>query len=180
MEEKENYYSTGKVKHTKITKPEKTYAKPLLAVVVLVIVAATGFFSGVAYESGHAKSAAASTNSRTDRAGAFGGGRGGYSGYDGQRPTFGSVTAVSSSSISVQGQGSSTTTTFSITSSTNITDNGSAVAASDIKVGDTVIIRASTTSTSQAGTIQVNPNFGGDEGSSNAPSTSTDSDVTSD
>lgn len=172
MEEKENYYSTGKVRHKKVV-PTKTFGNSLLVIIVLVIVAVAAFFSGVVYEKSGTKKT--STTARDSVVGTFGR----YNSvHNGQRPIFGPVTAVSATSISVQNERSGTTATLVITSSTVITNNGSTVSASSISVGDTVIVRASTTNTNQASTITVNPNFGsgtgGDSSSSTAPPSSTD------
>jgi uncharacterized protein (UPF0333 family) len=177
MEEKENYYSTGKVQHTKTNAPTKSFTNPLLAIVVLIIVAVTAFFGGVAYEKGNTKKTPAASHNALSSINGYGS-KGSYSG---QRPILGSVTAVSSSSISVQDERTGTTSTLAITSSTVITNNGATVAASSISVGDTVAVRASMTNTNQASTILVNPSFGGGSGSSpSSPSSSSDSGVSTD
>jgi hypothetical protein len=140
-------------------------AKPISAIILLVIVAALGFFAGISYEKGHNKSplTADTASSR------YGAGSGGYSGgFGGQRPTFGTVAAISSTSISVQDSRSDTNETLAITSSTTITDNGQSVSASDIQTGETVAVFASSTNSSQASKILVNPSYGGGN-SSTAP-----------
>jgi hypothetical protein len=123
------------------------------------------FYGGVAYQkSRHPQAATAAANGQ----GGFGG-RGGR--FGGQRPTIGPVTAISGTSITVQDSRTSSSTTLSITSSTQITDNGQTVAASDIQTGDTVAAIASTTDKTQAARILVNPSFGGGASSNNSPST---------
>lgn len=131
------------------------YTKPIAAAAVLVVVAGVAFFGGVAYERGQVKHMHGVTTG-----GQFSGaGFGGRSGF--RRGVFGTVTAVSNTSITVQDQRTGTTATYVITSTTAIVDNGSTVTASDIQNGDTVMVRVSTANTSQAATIEVNPSFGG-------------------
>jgi hypothetical protein len=144
-------------------------AKPFLILVLLVIFTGAGFYGGVSYEKNHApKSSSASTAAYNSYSGGYGGR------FGGQRPTFGSVTAISPSSISVQdSRTGGSTVTLSITSSTAITDNGQTVTTSDIQTGDIVAVIASSSTSTQASRILVNPSYG--SGNSSAPSsTSTD------
>ncbi|HUD06176.1 MAG TPA: DUF5666 domain-containing protein [Candidatus Saccharimonadales bacterium] len=153
--------------HTQIPHHQNSPIKPIVLVVAGLVIVGLSFYGGVRYEKGHLPKVTASSTSQ-DRSGSFGGGFGGRSG--GQRPTFGQVTAVSSSSITVNDQQTGSGTTFSITSGTTITDNGQTTTASDIAVGDTVAIAADSSNTSQASQIIVNPSYGGYGGSSSSNS----------
>ena len=74
---------------------------------------------------------------------------------------FGTVSAVSSSSIAVQNFRTGNSNTYNITSSTKITDNGRPVSYNNIAVGATVLITKTNTSSSNAQLIIINPSFGG-------------------
>ena len=137
--------------------------KSFLAIVVVIILMALSFYGGIAYQKG--KQPKVSTMSSTGQAGSFGGGRR----FSGQRPTIGQATAISSTSITVQDSRTGTSTTLSIASSTQITDNGQTVPTSDIQIGTSIAVVASTTDKTQAARILVNPSFGG--GPSSSPPT---------
>ena len=79
----------------------------------------------------------------------------------GQRPNIGQVTTVSSSSITIANDITNTNQTLKITSNTSVENNGSPASVSDIKTGDTVLIIASSSDSSVASQIMVNPNIGG-------------------
>src|ERR1700742_681727 len=115
MADKDEYVSGEQFQAMKRGKKgsNTSYQKPLLAVVAAIVIAALGVFVGVNYEKSHVKvSNTTASNSRFGGGGRFGG----------TRPTFGTVSSVSASSITVSSQ-SGTTTTYSITSSTTITNN---------------------------------------------------------
>jgi hypothetical protein len=138
------------------------------AIVIVVLLCIVSFFGGSIYGKHHApKTAATSAFSSSAKGGGFAGG--GFRNGGG----FGQVTAVSSSSITLQNPRSGTSTTYSITSSTTITDNGQAVSASSIQTGDTVIIQVASSGSTIAKTILVNPNFGGGGGASSSGGSST-------
>ena len=155
-------YLSGE-QHHKIrsqSQPQSNFVKPIFIVVAVLILSGLSFYGGIKYQKGHQSKAAASTASQGSPFGQGGsGGPGG--GFSGQRPTFGSVTAVSSSSITVNDQTSGSSKTFSITSATTITDNSQTVTASDISVGATVAVIADSSSSTQASRILVNPSAGG-------------------
>jgi len=140
------------------------YLKPALMVVGVLLIAGLSFFGGIKYQKNHQKTVVASNASLSGQAGSFGGGRR----FNGQRPTFGQVTAINTTSITVQNQ-SGTNTTLAITSATAISDNGQTVTSSDIKVGDTVAVVANSSDSSQASRILVNPSFGGGSGAGSPP-----------
>jgi len=142
---------------------QNNFVKPIVIVVAVLILSGLSFYGGIKYQKAHQPKTTAST---VGQGSSFGGqsvpiGGPGGGGFSGQRPTFGSVTAVSSSSITVNDQMSNSSKTFSITSTTTITDNGQTVTTSDISVGATVAVIADSSSSSQASRILVNPSFGG-------------------
>ena len=141
------------------------FAKPIIISISILILMVVGFFGGIQYQKGHQPKITANFGSRSSPFGQ--GGSGGSGGFSGQRPTFGSVTAVSASSITVDDSQSSSSTTFSITSSTSISDNGQTVTASDISVGETVVVIASSSASTQASRILVNPSTSGAPSSTN-------------
>lgn len=156
--------------------------KPLLAGIVVIVLMGTSFYGGIAYQKSHQSKVTTSTASS-----GFSGRGGGLDGrgrFGGQRPTIGQVTAVSPSSITVQNSSSGSSTTLGITSNTQISDNGQTVTASDITVGETVLVAASSTDKTQASRILVNPNFGsagggnGQTDSSDSPPNDSNSSVT--
>jgi hypothetical protein len=123
-----------------------TTSKILIGTLAAVIIAALSFWAGTGYHSG--AKAAINVSAKSFGSG-YGGGRGGYGGG------FGLVTAISPTSISTQNARSGSATTYAITSSTVITASGATVTYSDIQVGDTVIVRASSSSTTTAADINV-------------------------
>lgn len=144
----------------------------LIGLAALVIaVGLASFFGGIQYQKGQQKTAS-TNNSFTSNNGQFpssggfnGGGPGGR-----QMGGFGTVTAVNDSSISVQNSRSGSITTYSITSSTTVSDNGSTASVSNIQTGDTVIVQTSSSSSTTATQIIVNPSFNGGPGGISQPS----------
>jgi hypothetical protein len=120
-------------------------------VALVVVLCALSFFSGTAYQKHHGGSPATAA-----------GARGSGGGFSGARRSggIGSVTAVSGSSITVDDQRSGSKT-YSISSSTQISDNGSTVDYTDIKTGDTVLVTTNGSTSTAATRILVNPSFGG-------------------
>ncbi len=74
---------------------------------------------------------------------------------------MGTVTAVNSSSITVENQLRGGTSTYTISSSTTVTDGGESASVSDITVGDRVLVRTSQDDSGAAVSIMLNPTFGG-------------------
>jgi hypothetical protein len=153
-------------------KPQRAWLKPLIAAIVMVVIAAGSFFIGVAFESGR-KSAAnnAATAPQTQQLGpGQSAPRNGPFTGNGQRVrAIGTVTAINSSSISIKNARDNSTSTYSITNSTLIQNNGQNASASDIKVGDTVIILTDASQSNLATSIMINPpniRNGGNSGSS--------------
>ncbi|HVV26021.1 MAG TPA: hypothetical protein VHC21_03240 [Candidatus Saccharimonadales bacterium] len=125
-------------------------------VAAVIVLCGLSFVGGRQYQKHHGSSA---NSSATAAGGGLAGGR--FGGGVRREGGIGSVTAISSSSITVSDQRSGTSKTYSITSSTQITDNGSTVDYTDIKTGDTVLVTASSSSSTTAARILVNPSFGG-------------------
>ena len=150
---------TNPRKHT-AAKSKMKVAKPLIALAVVVAVAGMGFFGGVQYQKGRKNTATSNGQFQSfgDGSGNFGG-QGGMRG--GQMGEFGSVTAVSSTSISVKINRSGETKTYTINSSTTITKDSATASASDIAVGDTVIVQASDSDSTTATRIVINPSMNG-------------------
>lgn len=98
-------------------------------------------------------------------------------GFGGARGDFGTVTAVSSSSITIQqpsrprSQSSSSsqgqTKTYTMTADTKVTNGDSSAAASDIKIGDTVRVETSSSDNTTASTVELNPQIRGGHGTMN-------------
>ncbi len=142
-------------KHTKVVPAPKrgwsAYQKPIFITVVVVLGLALSFCAGMQVE----KHGNRGNHFAGDERGLMQNRAGGMRRMGG----LGSVTAVSSSSITVQNQRTGTSTTYTIDSSTKITNNGATAAISDIKTGATVLVRTSSSSTTTATTIEVNPRF---------------------
>jgi hypothetical protein len=157
---------------TKVTLP----LLPIIGIVVAVVLIIAGFFAGDSYGKNHAPKTVATTTSATGTTGTsgFGGRTGGTGGFRGG--AFGTVTAVSSSSITINNTRTGAATTYSITTSTTVTDSGSASTVSAIQVGDTVIVRPTATGSTVAATIMDNPSFGGGQAGSGAGTSATGQD----
>jgi len=147
-----------------------------------VIIAAIGFASGMFYQKGQSNGGTglASANGQS---GGFGQTDGsGRQGAMRRMGVFGTVSAISDSSITVGDQRSGESTTYAINSTTTITDNGTSASASDIKSGDTVMISTATSGTDSTTTdsktataITLNPSMGNGPMMQGAPTSSSDS-----
>jgi hypothetical protein len=143
-----------------ITRPK--ISVPLLVAIVAVIVAAGSFFGGVEYQKGNQKTVSTTTTRGFSQSGTTTG-TGGFSGQ--RRGGFGTVSAITTSSISLTNARTSTSTTYSITSATTVTDAGSASTVSAIQTGDRVMVTTASTSSTVATQISINPTMGGFGGS---------------
>ncbi len=124
--------------------------------ILVVVLCGLSFWGGVAYNKAH------SSNSTAAAAGSGFGSRSGFAGrFGGQRPIFGQVTSISPTSISLSNSRTGATSTLTITSTTQITDNGQSVATTAIQTGDQVIVQLSTSNSTQASRIILNPSFAG-------------------
>jgi len=140
-----------------------SFGKQIAVVVLLLVVGAGCFYGGVAYQKGHQKTAGTNTNMT-----AFGGTRATGGPGGGMMGGFGTVTAISATSITVESSQTSTSTTYVITSATKVTDNGSTSSVSAIQTGDTVIVQPESSSAKTAATIVLNPSMSGAPGAPTA------------
>lgn len=139
------------------TKKSSSAGKLAAAGAVVILAAAGSFVGGVQYQKGKAPSSA---TAMTRQAGQFGGPGGGMARNGG----IGTVTAISADSISISDQRSSATKTYAITSTTKITNNDATATYSDIAVGDRVLVQTSSTTSTDATSIAVNPTMMGGPG----------------
>jgi hypothetical protein len=140
----------------------------------ILIVAILSFLAGMQYQKGKtpATKAVSATNSSqygsgSGRSGGFGGG------FQRSDRAFGTVSAVSSTSITIQTR-SGTTSTYTITSSTTVTNAGQSASVSDIQSGDTVIMTLDSSNTQDVSSIMLNPSFGGGGGAGTSDSGGSD------
>lgn len=148
-------------------KDPHNYNKYLPTAALVIVSLIIGFAVGANYQKGKG------STTNTAATGSNGQSRFGR-GYGMRRSGgLGTVTSVSDSSITINNQRSGSSQTFKITSSTTVSNNGASASVSDIKSGDTVLIRASGTDTSTATTIDLNPSFGGGTGMNQTPSSGT-------
>jgi hypothetical protein len=166
----EKYVSGEEFNALKAKDSSNNNSPPLSMRTILVIAAIiwtiTVFFIGVAYQKHHSKSTVAITNTSTNPGGRFGG----FGGKFANR-TFGTVTAISSTSITVNNPQSNTSSTLTINRSTTVSDNGQTATLSSITVGETVSIQVDSSDKTIASSIMV-LNFQGN-GSPTGSSTQT-------
>jgi hypothetical protein len=148
-----------KKRSTVSSQPNNTVYKIVIAVIVALIVAGISFYSGISYQKAHSKTTTAAVTTGTGGYGGAGGAGGGgrFSGSH----SIGTVSAISATSITVTPTSGATAVTYTINSSTAITDSGQTVSYSDIQTGDTVLVTASSSTSTVATRILVNPSFGG-------------------
>ncbi len=128
--------------------------KLLIGVFILIVLCGLSFIGGVYYQKSK-HTTIATTNGQPNRG--FGG-QGGFFGMGGgRRGAIGQVTAINATSISVKNSRTGTVSTLTITSNTQVTNGGQAATITDVKVGDNVIVRPSSTDASQAAQIIINP-----------------------
>jgi hypothetical protein len=143
---------------------QKQMYKKVAVIAALIILPVAGFFAGVQYQK---QTNPTSDNGRTAQ---FGNGprmfRGG---------AIGTVKAISDTSITVTERRDNTDKTYTLSSSTTYKNGTSDAKASDIKVGDTVMLTLDSTDNTKVTTVTINPTnlFRGTEGSDAGPSTDT-------
>ncbi len=141
--------------------PRKLALRSSHVVVGLVVIAALGigFAAGQHFDNNRRLLPAANRMAIGGDQSSGTGGRGGFGGRNGamRGGVIGQVTAISATSITVQNTRTSTDSTLTISSSTTVTNNGQTAAISDIKTGDTVLVRTSGTDSKQATQIALNP-----------------------
>ena len=161
--------------HQAIETPRKrrpVWLVPVIGFLILIVVAGASFYGGISYQKGKQPSASAAIN--PDQAGQpTPGQQDGTSGPMGSRGTMGQVTAINASSISLQDTRAGSTMTYSITSSTKIMNNNQSASVSEIEVGDSVVVIADTSNSSQAAQIMLNPTAPGAGGYGQSSGSST-------
>lgn len=135
-----------------------------LFIVGAIVLVFGGFLAGIQYQKGKTPTVTA-TRTASSQSGGASGGAGGYGGGGFQRGdrAFGTVSAVSSTSITIQTR-SGTSSTYNLTSSTTVTDSGQSSSVSSIQNGDTVILTLDSSNTQNVSSILLNPSFGGGGG----------------
>lgn len=152
--EYEQMVAAGKVK-----KPNSpNYLKPAIAAVTVIVLCGISFTAGQSYQKSHSKDTQTTANTRFGSQG-MAGGPGGFG--NGQRPTVGQVTAVSSDSITIKNDRTGSDQTLKITSSTVVENNGSTASVSDVKVGDTAFVQLDSNDSGAASRIILNPTMQG-------------------
>jgi hypothetical protein len=124
------------------------YNKKVLLIVAAVAYSVIIFYLGITYQKNNTKSIAKTAASQF-------GGFAGRGGANFANRLFGTVTAISSSSISVNNTRTNSTTTVAINSNTQITSNQQTISASDITVGEDVMVALDPSNTSIATSITV-------------------------
>lgn len=157
--------------HESRVQPPKKHSRLglIFAIIGIALVMGVGGFA-IGLQVGKSSSST-NKNSTSAPGGSMNGQRSGNMG------TMGTVTAISSTSITVKDTRENKETTYSITSSTTVTDNGASSSVSAIKTGDQVLIRTSSSGSSDssskvATSIQLNPSMpsGGQGGGPNGTS----------
>lgn len=144
--------------HKKSKNKSNEWLKIFAAATIVFLACGISFAAGMQYQKHNQPTIRAGLNDRfSDGQGEYGMGQGFRGGGMRQNVAIGTVTAISSTSITVNDQRSGTSTTKTINSTTTITNNGTKVAVDSIKVGDSVFVRASTSDTTIASSIDVNP-----------------------
>ena len=139
-------------------------SRTFVTIAGVIVVAIISFYGGTRYQKSHQPAVAANSAANAFGNGANGGFGGGGRFGGARRGVIGSVTAISSSSITIQGTSDNASHTYSIGSSTTITNNGQPASATDIQTGNTVLVLANPSDTSQAARILINPSFGSGSG----------------
>ena len=111
------------------TTPKFIFAAGSIALLLI------GFGSGVAYQKGKTTSTAQAASAMQDSR--FGGMQGFGGGMRDTNRAFGTVSAISDSSITVTTR-SNSSVTYTLSSSTTVTDDGNSASIGDIQTGDTV------------------------------------------
>lgn len=136
---------------------QKQMYKKVGVVVALVVLPVAGFFAGMQYQKQTTPAADAANSSKF------------ASGPRMMRNrAIGTVKSIDSSSITVTDRLSSSDKTYTLTSSTTYKNGESSAAASDVKVGDTVMLMLDSSDSTKVTTVTVNPQLmfrGSDDGS---------------
>ena len=131
---------------------QKQMYKKVAIIVALIILPVAGFFAGMAYQRQTGMSTAAATAQ-----GRFGGASGRFGSF--RNRAIGTVKAIDSSSITVTSRMDGTDHTYTVTSSTTFMNGTSTAQASDVQVGDTVLVTLDSSDNTKATQITINPMF---------------------
>jgi hypothetical protein len=145
--------------------------RPILGVVIGILLCGVSFYTGVEYQKHHASLTPVTATSASS-VGTYGE-RGGTGRYNG---AIGTVTAVSSTSVTIQDEMRGTSKAYTITSSTTVTNGAASAALADIKIGERVMVTASTSDMAVAAKIVINPTMPSGRGGAadDTPATPTD------
>ena len=147
--------------------------KPVAIVLAIVVVCGISFAAGAHHQKHQLGTAGVGQNG-------FAGGTAGQRGFrSGRRPAIGQVTAVSADSLTIKNARTGASQTFKLNSSTVVDNNGSTGAVSDIKTGDDVFVQISSSDTSTATRIILNPNLPSQPSNTTDQNSSTDNGATS-
>lgn len=130
---------------------------PMLGVLVVIALMTGSFLAGIQYQKQQQKSITPTIAASNNGFGGQGLPRRGFG-------DMGTVTAITDASITVKNAQSGDIKTYTISSSTSITEDGNAITATQIQVNDTVIIQTGSADTTNATQIIVNPTFGAPAG----------------
>jgi hypothetical protein len=135
-------------------------------------VAGLAFWGGIVVQKDFLTKAVTALTASVQSSGTAGAAGGGSGRRFGGRPTLGTVSSLSGSTLVVKT--SSADVTVDLTSSTMITNGGSAASVSDIATGDTVAVigTAASDGTVTATRVLLNPSFGGASSGSSSSSSS--------
>lgn len=134
------------------SKDKKSSAGIKIALAALIVIAlcGTSFMAGMTFQKKQAKNTASDNLSQL---------QGGFGSGNGRRinGNLGTITAISSTSITVKNDQTDVASTYTINNAT-IFKNGTVTASiSDIKVGDTVMVRTGSSGSTTATSVTVNP-----------------------
>jgi hypothetical protein len=167
-------------------KDQRAWLKPVAVGLLVVAVGVGSFFGGIAVgDDDHPKQVVVGGTGQGSQGGMDGQTMptpGGTSGGEmpGRMGAMGEVTAISASSISIEDLRSGKTSTFRIDDSTEIIANRDTAKASDIEVGDNVMVVPSDSDETVAAQIMINPAMGGPGGGGGTPPGGTTSPKSSD
>ncbi len=141
----------------KTAKKERKYPKNtellVFGVIALLVVSGLSFLGGVTYEKDQNKGITTASFGTT-RGGMMGFGEGGVQRGSGMR-SLSEVTAVSETSVTVENTRTNQTAEYKISSSTKVINNGVSGTASDIKVGQYIVVTPESSDATTASVITI-------------------------
>lgn len=133
---------------------------PMLGVLVVIALMTGSFLAGIQYQKQQQKSITPALVGQNNGFGGQGQPKRGFG-------DMGTVTAITDTAITVKNAQSGATKTYTIGTSTTITEDGNELTATQIQVNDSVLIQTDTADTAVATQIIVNPTFGAPSGANN-------------